>query len=154
MIFDGHDGSFQSPKDASSNVESACRRLGLAARLLQTLTAEAIFAETERRRTFTFAGDSTYSSNVPPRVPASFSAAAVWCVQSKLKFSDAQDLPALQLWEYLGREIDSLFPEDRQRAKWLVVISCTEYRSLIGLETVPSSHEEAISRTKGYCALG
>ncbi|KAM7535509.1 hypothetical protein Aperf_G00000101934 [Anoplocephala perfoliata] len=143
-----------SPKDLSSDVESACRRLGLAARLLQTLTAEAIFAETEHHCTFYFAGDSTCPSNIPPRLPASFSTAAVWCIKSKLTFTDAQNLPALQLWEHLARELDGFFPEDRQRAKWLVVISCTEYRPLVDLESVPSSHEEAISRTKGYCALG
>ncbi|KAM3182392.1 hypothetical protein ACTXT7_012488 [Hymenolepis weldensis] len=153
VVFGGHEGSFQAPKDVPSNVESACYRLGLAARLLQILTAETVYAETGNRRTFIFAGDLP-PSNYLLRTPASYSSAAVWCVKSKLNYREAQRLSAIELWEHIGRELDGFFPEDRNKAKWLTVISCTEYRPLIGTETIPLSHEEAILRTKGYCALG
>ncbi|VDO04887.1 unnamed protein product [Rodentolepis nana] len=153
VVFDSHEGSFQAPKDVPFGIESACHRLGLAARLLQTLTAETIYSETGHRRTFIFAGDLP-SSHYLPRTSASYSSAAVWCVKSKLNYLEAQRLPPIELWEHIGRELDGLFPEDRNKAKWLTVISCTEYRPLVGVETIPLSHEEAISRTKGYCALG
>nr|CDS28170.2 zinc metalloproteinase YIL108W [Hymenolepis microstoma] len=148
-----HEGSFQAPKDVPFDTESACHRLGLAARLLQTLTAETIYSETGHRRTFIFAGDLP-PSHYLPRISASYSSAAVWCVKSKLDYWEAQRLSPIELWEHIGRELDGFFPEDRNKAKWLTVISCTEYRPLIGTETIPLSHEEAILRTKGYCALG
>ncbi|VDM33032.1 unnamed protein product [Hydatigera taeniaeformis] len=129
IVFKGHDGSFQAPPNISSDSGSACRRLGLAVRLLQTLTAETIFAETGCRL-------------------------AVWCIHSEMNFQEAQSLSAFRLWECLARELDTIFWEDRDRAKWLAVVSCTEYESMTGSKPIPHSHEEVIAMTKGYCALG
>ncbi|KAL5967389.1 hypothetical protein TSMEX_004863 [Taenia solium] len=154
VVFRGHDGSFQAPPNVPCDSDSACRRFGLAVRLLQTLTAETIFAETGCRRTFVCAGDLSTPSNLQPRVVASPVSVAVWCIQSRMDFQEAQSVSSLHLWECLARELDAIFWEDRGRAKWLAVVSCTEFRPLTSSEIMPTSHEEVIARTKGYCALG
>lgn len=154
VVFSGHDGSFQAPPNVPSDSGSACRRLGLAVRLLQTLTAETIFAETGCRRTFVCAGDLSASSRLQPRVDASPVSAAVWCIQSRISFQEAQNLPPLRLWECLARELDVIFWEDRGRAKWLALASCTEFRPMTSFKMMPTSYEEVIAMTKGYCALG
>lgn len=154
VVFRGHDGSFQAPPTVPSDCDSACRRFGLAVRLLQTLTAETIFAETGCRRTFVCAGDLSAPSKLQPRVAASPVSAAVWCMQSRMSLREAQNMSSFHLWECLAREIDAIFREDRDRAKWLALVSCTEFRPLTGSEIMPKSHEEVIARTKGYCALG
>uniref|UniRef100_A0A0R3W7E0 Zinc metalloproteinase YIL108W n=1 Tax=Taenia asiatica TaxID=60517 RepID=A0A0R3W7E0_TAEAS len=142
VAFRGHDGSFQAPPSVPSDSDSACRRFGLAVRLLQTLTAETIFAETGCRRTFVCAGDLPAPSNLQPRVVASPVSVAVWCIQSRIGFQEAQSMSSLRLWECLARELDAIFWEDRGRAKWLAVVSCTEFRPLTSSEIMPTSHEE------------
>uniref|UniRef100_A0A5K3EQP5 Zinc metalloproteinase YIL108W n=1 Tax=Mesocestoides corti TaxID=53468 RepID=A0A5K3EQP5_MESCO len=154
VTFNGHDGSFQAPSNVSSNPDSACRRLGLAVRILQSATAEIILAETGYRRSFACAGDFRTPSKIPPRVSASPVSAAVWCIQSKLSFEEAQRMSVISLWETLARELHNVFSEDRGQAKWLAVVSCTEFKALATTETTPLSHEAIISRTVAYCALG
>nr|CDS21697.1 zinc metalloproteinase YIL108W [Echinococcus granulosus] len=144
VVFSGHDGSFQAPPNVPSDSGSACRRLGLAVRLLQTLTAETIFAETGCRRTFVCAGDLSASSRLQPRVDASPVSAAVWCIQSRISFQEAQNLPPLRLWECLARELDVIFWEDRGRAKWLALASCTEFRPMTSFKMMPTSYEEEL----------
>lgn len=154
MIFKDHDGSFQAPPDQSSDATSACRRIGLAVRLLQAVMADTISAETGLRRTFTCAGDSPVPLRSQPYITASPLSAAVWCVRSRLTLQKAQSLSSLRLWVCLAKELDGIFVEDRDKGKWLAVVSCTEFRPVIYPEVIPETHEDALARTKGYCAMG
>lgn len=152
--FEGHDGSFQAPADMQSCLDSACKRIGLAVRLLQTITAETIFSETGSRRTFLCAGDFQAPKENPPHTPASPASAAVWCVKSSLSHKEAQSLTPQELWVKLAREFCKLFPQDIGKAKWLAIASCTEYKNVSSKEAIPVTYEGILSRAVAHCALG
>lgn len=155
VVFGGHDGSFQTPHGVPSNVDSACKRIGLALRLLQTATAETIFAETGEKCTFACAGDVKDDPQTPfPYKTASPCSCAVWCINSSLQFQEAQHLEPKKLWESVGRDLCRIFPEDINRVKWLAIVSCTRYQIVVDSEQPPALYEDIISQTAGHCALG
>lgn len=152
VTFQNSAGNFQAPKEVDTSIQSACRRLGLAVRLLQTLTAETMLAEMGDRKTFKCAGDM--KDKYEPLIQANEASAAVWCIQNSLNVSSAQALSAEALWEHVARDRCKKFPEDIPCGKWLAIVSCTHYQPLDLNEKTPVLHEDMIARTRGHASLG
>nr|VZH89407.1 unnamed protein product [Spirometra erinaceieuropaei] len=154
MTFAGDGGKFQAPADVDCSPLSACKRIGLAVRLLQSILAESIYAEVGIRRTFTCAEDEVKPGTPSPTIPASASCAAVWCIESSLSLSQCLELPPKELWARVAHDLIRKFPHDLPNAKWLVVLSCARYKPLEASEPTPFTHEEIIHHSSGHCALG
>ncbi|KAL7060788.1 hypothetical protein AAHC03_09400 [Spirometra sp. Aus1] len=154
LTFVGDGGKFQAPADVDCSPLSACKRIGLAVRLLQSILAESIYAEVGIRRTFTCAEDEVKPGTPSPTIPASASCAAVWCIESSLSLSQCLELPPKELWTRVAHDLIRKFPHDLPNAKWLVVLSCARYKPLEASEPTPFTHEEIIHHSSGHCALG
>lgn len=84
VICDGHDGRFQAPEDEDNSVESACRRITLCAKILQSITAEKLFENSFGRKTFKLGGDCKI-------------------FRSRLNYLEARKMNQEQLWRTIGR---------------------------------------------------
>ncbi|KAL0272432.1 UNVERIFIED_CONTAM: hypothetical protein PYX00_005402 [Menopon gallinae] len=137
IICSGSDGRFQAPDDEDSSPESACRRISLGARLIQSLTAEKLREMGMTRRTFQLARDMDEGTD---------------CVifRSKLKAEEVYEMRPEEIWEHFGRELMSS-PYGSDRRKFLAFLSCTRYQQG---DKVPETHEEVIARVRGHVALG
>lgn len=86
VICEGHDGRFQAPTNEDNSVESACKRITLCAKLLQSVTAEKLFENTFDRKTFHLENHC----NV---------------FRSKLHCKEARAMSQEQLWKSIGNRI-------------------------------------------------
>ncbi|XP_012264580.1 putative zinc metalloproteinase YIL108W [Athalia rosae] len=135
VICAGHNGCFQSPKGEDCSVESAATRIGLGARLLQTLTAEKLREAGHGRKTFQLERD--------------LDGAECLVMHSMLHVDRARAMSQRDLWELIARELMTgpLASKDR---KYLAFLSCTRYRGAPS----PRTHEDTLARTEGHAALG
>ncbi|CAG9863599.1 unnamed protein product [Phyllotreta striolata] len=134
VICEDHDGCFQAPAWESNTVESACRRISLASKLLQCVTAEKLYEHGLGRKTFGLDGDC--------RV-----------FRSSTSTQQARNMGQMELWESVGREImKSSFASECK--KYLAFLSCTKYREDKYDEDIIKTHDDLISITDGYVALG
>ncbi|CAH2210403.1 jg17296, partial [Pararge aegeria aegeria] len=139
IICQGHDGCFQCPPDADNSIESACSRISIGAKLIQSVTAEKLFESGFGRKTFQL------EHEVNQKKPE--------CIvfKSNLNVNKARKMRQGELWTYFGREI-MLSELGSNERKYLGFISCTRFK---GTDVdKPMTHEEAVSFTEGYAALG
>ncbi|XP_028040951.1 putative zinc metalloproteinase YIL108W isoform X1 [Bombyx mandarina] len=139
IICQGHDGCFQSPSDIDNSVESACLRISLGCKLIQSLTAEKLFESGNGRKTFQL------ENEVNPRKPE--------CIifKSTLNVNKARKMKQAELWSHFGREL-MLSDLGSNERKFIGFISCTRYKGT-DLDK-PMTHEETVSMTEAYAALG
>lgn len=137
IICDGHDGNFQAPDDEDNSPESACRRISLGSRLIQSLTAEKLHESDMSRKTFQLAYDMDIDLD---------------CIvfHSKLTPDDVYQMEPEEIWEHFGRELMSS-PYGSDQRKFLAFLSCTRY---ISDDKEPETHEEIVAKMQGHVALG
>ncbi|XP_014230132.1 uncharacterized protein LOC106654673 [Trichogramma pretiosum] len=135
VICAGHDGYFQGPQNENRSPESAATRIGLGARLLQTLTAEKLHEAGHGRKTFQLERD--------------LDGPECLVMHSQLHVDRARAMTQRELWELVGRELmqGPLASKDR---KYLAFLSCTRY---CGAPS-PRTHEDTLARTQAHAALG
>ncbi|KAG7188515.1 hypothetical protein KM043_008149 [Ampulex compressa] len=135
VICSGHDGYFQGPREEDRSPESAATRIGLGARLLQTLTAEKLREAGHGRKTFQLERD--------------LDGPECLVMHSMLHVDKARAMKQRELWELIARELMTgpLASKDR---KYLAFLSCTRYRGAPN----PRTHEDTLARTQGHAALG
>ncbi|XP_011499350.1 PREDICTED: putative zinc metalloproteinase C607.06c [Ceratosolen solmsi marchali] len=135
IICDGHDGHFQGPCSENRSPESAATRIGLGARLLQTLTAEKLHEAGHGRKTFQLERDLDGPECV--------------VMHSVLHVDQARAMSQRELWELVGRELMT-GPLASKNRKYMAFLSCTKYRGAPS----PRTHEDILSRTQGHASLG
>lgn len=134
VICDGHDGRFQAPNREESGVESACRRINVACKILQSFIAEKLNELELGRKTF----------QAIPCEP----------FRTKLTSDEAEKMSQQEVWEYLGREIMNSELGDKNR-KYLVFLSCTRYHGeCYDYDDQLATYEDLLKITTGYVALG
>ncbi|XP_034945938.1 uncharacterized protein [Chelonus insularis] len=135
VICAGHDGYFQGPINEDKSPESAATRIGLGARLLQSLTAEKLREAGHGRKTFQLERD--------------LDGPECLVMHSMLHVDSARAMNQRELWEFVGRELMTgpLASKDR---KYLAFLSCTKYRGAPS----PRTHEATLASTQGHAALG
>lgn len=139
IICQGHDGCFQSPPDIDSSIESACARIALGAKLIQSVTAEKLFESGVGRKTFQL--EHELNSKKPECV----------VFRSGLNVNKARKMKQAELWSHFGREL-MLSELGSNERKFMGFISCTRYK---GTDIdKPMSHDEIVSITEAYAALG
>lgn len=139
IICQGHDGVFQGLPDVDCSIESACSRISTGAKLIQCITADKLFESGVGRKTFQL------EHEVNPKKPE--------CIvfRSSLNVNKARKMKQQELWSHFGRELmlSEIGSNDR---KFLGFLSCTRYKGT-DLDK-PLSHDEIVSFTEGYVALG
>ena len=134
-------GDFQGADDEDCSAESACRRIALGARLIQTLTAEKLAEHGFGRKTFMLENDLDESAS-PCHV-----------FTSSLSVARAREMTGAELWMKFASELMSSERFTRKNScKWFCFMSFTRYESRDGV--IPKSHMDVLSQTKGYAALG
>lgn len=139
IICQGHDGCFQSPPEVDNSIESACTRISIGAKLIQSVTAEKLFESGFGRKTFQL------EHEVNQKKPE--------CIvfRSSLNVNKARKMRQSELWTHFGREI-MLSDLGSNERKYLAFISCTRYK---GTDVdKPMTHDEIVSLTEAYAALG
>lgn len=139
IICQGHDGCFQSPQDVDCSVDSACARIALGSKLIQSVTAEKLFESGIGRKTFQL------EHEVNPKKPE--------CIvfRSNLNVNKARKMKQAELWTHFGREL-MLSELGSNERKFLGFISCTRFKGT-DIEK-PMNHDEIVSLTEAYAALG
>lgn len=120
IICKGHSGRFQAPENCENSVETACRKIGVGARLIQCLTAEKLYQCGYDKKTFQLERDLSNRKEE--------------CVQfhSTLSVTEARSMRQEELWTYFGREIMSSSLSSSNR-KFLAFLSCTLWDSKAGV---------------------
>jgi hypothetical protein len=140
IICQGHDGLFQAPEGVDNTVPSACERIALGARLIQSLTAEKLYELKVERKTFQLEYDLNRSG---PE-----------CIvfHSHLPVERAQKMDPTELWEHFGHEL-MISPLGNKDCKFLAFLSCTRY-NLPKNKEPPKTHEDMLSAMEAHVALG
>ncbi|XP_068629945.1 uncharacterized protein [Battus philenor] len=139
IVCQGHDGCFQSPPDVDNSIDSACSRIAIGSKLIQSLTAEKLYESGFGRKTFQL------EHEINPRKPE--------CIvfRSTLNVNKARKMKQGELWTHFGREI-MLSDLGSNERKYLGFISCTRYK---GTDIdKPMTHDEIVALTEAYAALG
>jgi hypothetical protein len=126
---------FQGPRNEDRSPESAATRIGLGARLLQSLTAEKLLEAGYGRKTFQLERD--------------LDGPECLVMHSMLHVDRARAMKQRELWELIARELMTGPLASRDR-KYLAFLSCTRYRGAPN----PRTHEDTLARTQGHAALG
>ena len=140
IICQGHDGLFQAPTDIENTVPSACERISLGARLIQSLTAEKLYESKVGRKAFQLEQDLNRSG--PDCI----------VFRSQLTVDKARKMSPRELWEHFGREL-MMSPLGSKDRKFLAFISCTRY-SLPQNKLPPKTHDEILAAMEAHVALG
>ncbi|KAK6625505.1 hypothetical protein RUM43_005804 [Polyplax serrata] len=137
IICEGHDGRFQAPENEDNSPVSACKRIALGSRLIQSFTAEKLFESKMGKRTFQLGGDMNINLE---------------CIifRSKLTPDEIYGMESEEIWEHFGRELMSS-PYGNEKRKFLAFLSCTKY---IPTEKEPETYEETVAQMQGHIALG
>uniref|UniRef100_T1J1B6 3-hydroxyacyl-CoA dehydrogenase type-2 n=1 Tax=Strigamia maritima TaxID=126957 RepID=T1J1B6_STRMM len=137
IICANDNGKFQSPKNVDNSVDSACKRIELAAKMLQLYVAESLFAQGFGRKTFKLPSDDK---------------CLIFC--SDLNRQQAQDMNSNELWKHFACELmtSDLGFSDKENCKFLAFMSFTEYQN--NSNEPPIDHQHMLQMTKGYSALG
>jgi len=125
----------QGPRNEDRSPESAATRIGLGARLLQSLTAEKLLEAGYGRKTFQLERD--------------LDGPECLVMHSMLHVDQARAMKQRELWELIARELMTGPLASRDR-KYLAFLSCTRYRGAPS----PRTHEDTLARTQGHAALG
>lgn len=140
IICQGHDGLFQAPTNVDNTVPSACERIALGARLIQSLTAEKLYESKVGRKTFQLEYDLNKSG---PE-----------CIvfHSHLPVEEARKMDPTELWKHFGCEL-MISPLGNKDRKFLALLSCTLYHLPKNKES-PKTHEDTLSAVEAHVALG
>ncbi|CAH8458246.1 unnamed protein product [Schistosoma turkestanicum] len=145
-------GEFQAPEGVVSTKESACKRIGLGIRLLQTLTAEAFLSELGKRCTFLTKeelclkslGDTSYLSS---------DTCCVCHYSSLSKYFVSSNTPE-EVWRELAYELYKTYPYNFKNTKWVAFMACTRYNPSSKINSEFLSYNEILLRTSAHFALG
>lgn len=140
IVCKGHDGRFQAPEHEDNSIDSACDRIDIGVRLIQSILAEQLRINGYGRQTFHL------QSDVDVRAPHCH----VLYSQTTVEQAHAADMSAL--WEMFAREIMQS-PLGKKNHKFVAFLSCTHYEGRIFSRT-PPSYDDIIKCTKGHVALG
>lgn len=140
VICKGHDGRFQAPDYEDNSIDSACERIDVGIRLVQSLFAEKLKEGGYGRYTFQL------QSDINPKVPD------VNVFYSNLSVEDAHSKTTRDLWSSLAKEIMTS-PLGKENHKFVAFLSSTIYKGQPGTESL-LSHREIVKCTDGYVALG
>lgn len=139
IVCQGHDGGFQCPPDVNNSIESACARIAIGAKLIQSITAEKIMESGFGRKTFQL------EHEINTKKPECH------VFRSNLNVNKARKMKQSELWSHFGREL-MLSDLGSNERKYLAFISCTRYK---GTDVnKPMTHDEIVSMTEAYAALG
>lgn len=141
IICKGHNGKFQSPKDSENSIESACKRINLGLKMIQTLTAEKIHEIFSTRKTFQLESEINENSE------------DCFIFRSELEVDEALKMNQESLWDYFANEI-MLSSLTSPKKKYLAFLSCTYYEPNSEKNIKLQTHEEMLERTRGHAALG
>ncbi len=141
IVCEDDDGLFQGPEDEDTSAVSACNRIALGSKLLQTFIAEKIHEHGLGRKTFVLEND------VDPAQPGCH------VFRSCLSMEAVHSMSGTDLWMHFAKELmGSKKYRGKESCKWLAFMSFTRYKPPDGV--VPRSHSEILSNTKGHTALG
>lgn len=105
VICKDHNGLFQAPEGCDNSIESARKRIGVCAKLLQTIFAEKLYEHGYDRKTFQLDTECvTFYTN--------------------LTINDVYSMSPHEIWQYLGREIMTS-SIGSTHCKFLAFLSCT-----------------------------
>lgn len=131
-------GTFQAPKGDDNSIESACRRLSLAAKMLQTFTSDKLKEHSLARKTFSL---EEKSDEVVCHV-----------FTSSLSLAEAHKLNEEQLWCHFAIELMNSGLRVGNNCKFLAFLSFTRYDNCSNAP--PANHQQVLQMTKGRVALG
>ncbi|RLU27512.1 hypothetical protein DMN91_001316 [Ooceraea biroi] len=136
VICAAHDGYFQGPRNEDRSPESAATRIGLGARLLQTLTAEKLIEAGYGRKTFQLERD--------------LDGPECLVMHSMLHVDRARAMKQRELWELIARELMTgpLASKDR---KYLAFLSCTRFLDTTVIDTEQLMDDSNYRGTHGAC---
>ncbi|XP_034251402.1 putative zinc metalloproteinase YIL108W [Thrips palmi] len=140
VICKGHDGRFQAPEYEDNSIDSACDRIDVGIRLVQSLFAEKLKQGGFGRCTFQLQSDTN------PKVPD------VNVFYSNISVDDAHSKPMKDLWASLAREIMSS-QLGNEKHKFVAFLSSTFYNGQSVTGSRPS-HDDILKCTDGYVAMG
>ncbi|KAG8196594.1 hypothetical protein JTE90_014155 [Oedothorax gibbosus] len=129
---------FQAPKGEDNSVESACKRLSLAVKMLQTFTSDKLKEHSLEGKTFRLEEEST----------------EVVChvFTSSLSLSEAHKLNKEELWSHFAVELMNSSLRSGNNNKFLAFVSFTRYNN--DSNKLPLNHQQVLQMTKGEVALG
>jgi len=134
----GDTGHFQS-SNSNNSIDSACRKIVLGAKLIQSLVAERLFEQGYGRKAFNL---------------FSLDGSEPICEvhQSSLTKSELHALSGEKIWNITAREL--LEKECiTESVKVLAFLSCTEYENSVPV-TTRKQYFDALENVKGYVACG
>ncbi|XP_045490963.1 putative zinc metalloproteinase YIL108W [Colias croceus] len=139
IVCQGHDGCFQCPPEIDNSIESACSRIAIGAKIIQSVTAEKLYESGVGRKTFQLEHEV---NNKNPE-----------CIvfKSSLNVNKARKMKQDELWTHFGREL-MLSDLGSNERKFLGFISCTRFKGTDNDK--PLTHDEIVSYTEAYAALG
>lgn len=140
IICKGHDGRFQAPEYEDNSIDSACERIDVGIRLVQSLFAEELNQGGFGRRTFQL------QSDINPKVPN------VNVFYSNISVEDAHSKPMKDLWASLAREI-MMSRLGKENHKFVAFLSSTVYKGQPTSDSTPT-HNDVLKCTDGYIAMG
>ncbi|KAF8792287.1 putative zinc metalloproteinase-like protein [Argiope bruennichi] len=132
------DGTFQAPQNEDNSVNSACRRLGLAGKMLQTFTSDKLKEHNLSGKTF--------------RLEEENDEVVCHVFTSSLSLAEAYKLNEEQLWSHFAIELMNSKLRIGNKCKFLAFLSFTRYDN--NSNTPPLNHKEVLALTKGQVALG
>ncbi|KAH8854385.1 hypothetical protein KSF78_0001677 [Schistosoma japonicum] len=151
VICSDDNGNFQAPKGVACTKDSACKRIGLGIRLLQTLTAEAFLSELGKR--FTFLIETEFGQNSSENISQLFSDACTYHYSSLSKCDITNHTPE-DVWRKLAYELHKAYPCNFENTKWIAFVSCTRYHPSSEIISEFLSYSEILHRTTAHFALG
>lgn len=136
------DGQFQGPENVDCSIQSACEKITLGTKLLQSFTAEKLHEHNVGRKTFAL--ESEIDTSKP----------SCYVYRTKLKLNQAYNMSGGDLWMYFAKELMSSKEFERKDScKWFAFMSFTRYAPP-SPGILPRSHSEVLQFTKGHTALG
>ncbi|GFR26537.1 putative zinc metalloproteinase C607.06c [Trichonephila clavata] len=132
------DGTFQAPLGENNSIDSACKRLSLAAQMLQSFTYDKLKEHRLNAKTFCLEEEND----------------EVLChvFTSSLTLKEVYILNEEQLWSHFAVELMNSKLRVGNSCKFLAFLSFTRYNN--NSNVPPRNHREVLSKTKGQVALG
>lgn len=138
IVLKNHNGEFQAPLNVDNSVDSACDRITVGIKLIQTLIAEKFHENGFQRKTFQLENDIINSPKC--RI-----------FHSQLTMEECKSMKSEELWCYFGRELINNYKNPK--IKYIAFISCTRYRGE-DFTTDIKTHDDIIALTEAHAALG
>ncbi|XP_042911348.1 uncharacterized protein, partial [Parasteatoda tepidariorum] len=131
-------GLFQSPVEEDNSIDSACKRISLAGRMLQTFTLDKLREHNLKGKSFRL---EEINEDIKCHV-----------FTSSLSLKEAYCLNEQELWSHFAVELMNSSLRIGNRCKFLAFLSFTRY--INNSNDIPKNHQEVLNLTKGQVALG